>query len=146
MLAEVATGSVIIGVSLIALIAAITIAAIIRYDIDAVLKMWAALGTLLGLLVGTMGTYFFTKDQIQQKDSQIRVAQTALQETQQEKAQLGEKVQDLSRQVASLGSDNGALQMQLTAQQDQFPANARGTESPRISATPRPRSVPAKRP
>jgi hypothetical protein len=72
-LAEVATGSVIIGISLIVLIGAIMIAAVIRFDVDAVLKIWGALGTLLGLVVGTMGTYFFTKDQIQQKDLEIRL-------------------------------------------------------------------------
>ena len=87
-LAEVDTGSVVIGVALIVLIGAIMIAVIIRFDFDSVLKMWAGLGTLTGLLVGIMGTYFFTKDQIEQKDSQIRLTQNALRQTQRDKAQL----------------------------------------------------------
>src|SRR5262245_45383133 len=65
-LAEIATGSVIIGVALIGLIGALMMTTVLRFDIDAALKMWGALGTLLGLVVGTMGTYFFSKDQIQQ--------------------------------------------------------------------------------
>jgi len=95
-IAEVATGSVVVGVSLVLLVAAIMIVAIVRYDVDSVLKIWGALGTLLGLVVGTMGTYFFTKDQIQLKDSQVRTAQVALQATQEQKAQLGNQVRFLA--------------------------------------------------
>ena len=91
-LAEVATGSVVIGVALIALIGAIMIAAVMRFDVDAVLKIWGALGTLLGLVVGTMGAYFFSKDQIQQKDSEIRLTQNPLRQTESDKARLEKKL------------------------------------------------------
>src|SRR4051794_17525619 len=96
-IAEVATGSVVVGVCLISLVAIIMVVAIICYDVDSVLKIWGALGTLLGLVVGTMGTYFFTRDQIQLKDSQVRTAQVALQSSQEQKAQLGNQVRFLAQ-------------------------------------------------
>jgi hypothetical protein len=98
-LGEIATGSVIIGIALITLIGAIMIAAVIRFDIDAVLKMWGALGTLLGLVVGTMGTYFFTKDQIQQKDALISSTQSALHASEVEKANLGSENERLAQEI-----------------------------------------------
>jgi hypothetical protein len=142
-LAEIATGSVIIGIALIALVAAVTIVAIIRYDVDAVLKIWGALGTLLGLVVGTMGTYFFTKDQVEQKDSQIRVTQAALQATQREKDDLGGKLQGLSQQIASFESNKSEIQAQS---KEQPTSTQRMNWSARAQATPTSRKKPFVKP
>jgi len=60
-LAATDAGSVVVAVAIIVLIGAITLVAMLKYDIDAALKVWAALGTVTGLVVGSMGTYFFTK-------------------------------------------------------------------------------------
>lgn len=65
--AEIETGAVIVAVTLIAFVGVIFIIAMIRYPkIEDVLKIWGALGTVLGLIVGSFGTYFFTKDQVKQ--------------------------------------------------------------------------------
>jgi uncharacterized membrane protein YdjX (TVP38/TMEM64 family) len=58
--AQVEWPSAIIGVVLLLIIAAIMIIAMFRYDLDGVLKLWAAIGTLFGLVIGSMATYFFT--------------------------------------------------------------------------------------
>jgi hypothetical protein len=50
--------------ALVALVTAITITAIIRYDVDSVLKIWSSLGTVVGVVTGAVVTYFFTRDAV----------------------------------------------------------------------------------
>ena len=55
------------------------VAAILRYkDVDSVLKIWGALGTLTGLAFGAMGTYFFSKEQLHQKDVELGQRDSAI--------------------------------------------------------------------
>jgi hypothetical protein len=95
-LAEIAGGSVIVAVALIGLVVAIMIVAMIRYDVDGVVKIWGLLGTLVGLIVGTMGTYFFTREEVRSKDSVVAATKAALVATQSEKAQQGAEIQRLA--------------------------------------------------
>jgi hypothetical protein len=64
----------------------ILITSIIRYGVDDFVKFWAAVGTVMGLALGGVGTFFFTKDQVEQKDSQLKVTQQALKISESEKA------------------------------------------------------------
>lgn len=66
-LANIETGSVIVALAIIALVGILMALAIVRETVDGALKLWGGLGTLIGLVVGTMGTYFFTKDATQDK-------------------------------------------------------------------------------
>jgi hypothetical protein len=53
---------VVVGVVLILAIAGIELAALLKYGLDDALKMWAAIGTLVGAVV----TYFFQRERLQE--------------------------------------------------------------------------------
>jgi hypothetical protein len=53
---------VVVGVVLIIAIAGIELAALLKYGLDDALKMWAAIGTLVGAVV----TYFFQRERLQE--------------------------------------------------------------------------------
>jgi peptidoglycan hydrolase CwlO-like protein len=95
-------GSVIVAIGVIVLIGSIIIITLLKHDIDGALKMWAALGTLVGMVVGTMSTYFFATGQVTAKDSEIHAkdfqivaAQKALSASEREKVQAGNKIESL---------------------------------------------------
>ena len=54
-----------VAVALLATIAAIAVVAILRYSVDDALKVWSALGTLVGVVTGAFVTYFFTRGAVQ---------------------------------------------------------------------------------
>lgn len=92
-LAATDTGSVVVAVAIVISIGTITIVAMLKYDIDAALKMWAALGTVTGLVVGSMGTYFFTKDQLSTTSNALAATRTALTASEKQKAQAADQIQ-----------------------------------------------------
>jgi hypothetical protein len=52
-----------IGLALIALVCILMILAILKYrTVDEALKLWGALGAIAGVIGGSMGTFFFTRD------------------------------------------------------------------------------------
>jgi hypothetical protein len=58
-------GAVIVAVTLLGVIGAVMITAIVKYkQPDQVGKVWGMLGPLTGLAAGYMGTFFFTRNQI----------------------------------------------------------------------------------
>jgi hypothetical protein len=57
--------SAIVAVALLALVAAIMIYAMRKYDIDGAIKIWGLLGVIVGIMTGTFGTYFFTRQEVQ---------------------------------------------------------------------------------
>lgn len=102
--AAIETGSVIVALAIIALVGILMSLAIIREKVDGALKLWGGLGTLIGLVVGTMGTYFFTKDAAQdkiaganaQKEAVVERAkdlETALAAAEESKAELVNKLE-----------------------------------------------------
>ena len=56
--------SAVVACALIALVGTVTVAAILKYEIDSTLKMWAALGTIVGVLTGAFVSYFFSRSSI----------------------------------------------------------------------------------
>lgn len=64
--------ALIVTFGIIGLIASITITAIVRYNAEDVLKIWSSLSVIVALLVGGIGTYFFTRDPIARET--LRVA------------------------------------------------------------------------
>jgi hypothetical protein len=76
--AEVEWQSAIVAIVLLVLIAAIMIIAMFRYDLDGVLKLWGALGTLFGLVIGSMATYFFTNQTHEARTAQLRAENMSL--------------------------------------------------------------------
>jgi hypothetical protein len=59
--------SAVVAVALILFLAVVMIIALLRYTMDEVLKLWAALGTIVGIVFGAFGTYFFTREATQAK-------------------------------------------------------------------------------
>lgn len=60
-----------VAVALVLLVTGITITAIIRYDVDSVLKIWSSLGTIVGIITGTAATYFFTRQTIDRLEREL---------------------------------------------------------------------------
>ena len=94
------------------MVAVIVVACIIRYDFKAVLEVLKALGAVIGLMVGTMGTYFFTQVQVQQKDQQMLEASNRIQALpdlmvstlpQGRRAQVWTELQNLSEDLKTKG-------------------------------------------
>jgi hypothetical protein len=69
--------------SIVIFIGAATTAAIVRYDVDGALKIWAALGSVVGLLTGAFVTYFFTRGAV---DAEKKTAELAERQATQAKA------------------------------------------------------------
>ncbi len=71
-----------VAVALLAAVAAISIAAIVRYPIDDALKFWSALAGLVGVITGSFVTYFFTRQVTQQAQQTAQQAQQTAQQAQ----------------------------------------------------------------
>jgi hypothetical protein len=59
--------TVIVAVSVLVVVAAIIITSIIRYKADDFVKFWAAAGTVIGLALGGIGTFFSPKSKSRRK-------------------------------------------------------------------------------
>jgi hypothetical protein len=76
--AQVEWPSAIVAIVLLLIIASIMVIAMFRYDLDGVLKIWAAIGTLFGLVIGSMATYFFTNQAHQAVTARLQAEKQAL--------------------------------------------------------------------
>ena len=72
--------SAVVASMIIALIGAVTVAAIIEYSVGDALKMWGALSGLVGLLTGAFVTYFFTRSAVDTAQEQAKEAQAQTEE------------------------------------------------------------------
>jgi len=119
-IATVETGSVIVACTLLLILGAIMIAAIVRGGIDGAIRVWGVLGTLIGLVVGTMGTYFFTKDANMKEVARVSAEKSAvanenvtlrnaLSASEKEKARLGDEVSRLAQNVQTEQPTNTEL-------------------------------------
>ena len=59
-----------------ALIGGIFIVVFLKNGTDAALKVWAALGTLIGVLTGAIPTYFFQQAHVEAAQSNVQAAQS----------------------------------------------------------------------
>ena len=64
-----------VAIALVALVGLVTVSAIIRYDVDSALKIWGAMGPIIGLFTGAFVTYFFARQAIQSGRSRAQRAQ-----------------------------------------------------------------------
>jgi hypothetical protein len=76
----------IMGVATLVFVGVILGLAIHRYKVDDFVKFWAAVGTVIGLALGGVGTFFFTKENVDARTAQAKTAETALQVTYKEAA------------------------------------------------------------
>jgi hypothetical protein len=73
------TAALIVAVLLLLIVGASGIAAIVRYPIDDALKMWAAIGTLFGTILGAIGGYYFSARAIDQAEKRADTAEQLVQ-------------------------------------------------------------------
>src|SRR5215471_12524489 len=66
-----------VAIALIAFLALVMYIALKRFEMDDILKFWAALGTIVGLIIGTFGTYFFTREVTQAKVQTVEARSAA---------------------------------------------------------------------
>jgi hypothetical protein len=60
-----------VAVALIVLITAVSVAGIARYEVADFLKIWVALTGLIGIITGTIVTYFFTRTSLDQAERKV---------------------------------------------------------------------------
>ncbi len=65
--------SAIVALALILLVGVIMGIALLKYSVDDAMKIWSGLGVLVGIMTGTFGTYFFTRQANEAKVAAIRV-------------------------------------------------------------------------
>lgn len=64
-----------VAIAILALIGAVTVAAIFRYStLTEVLQIWQAMAALIGLVTGAFVTYFFTRGSVESAQEQARDA------------------------------------------------------------------------
>lgn len=73
------TAAVVVAVAVLVIIGAAGIIAIVRYPVAEALQIWAAVGTLFGAILGSMGTYFFTRQTIDQAEKRAAQAEAMVQ-------------------------------------------------------------------
>lgn len=69
-----------VAVTLILLIAAVSVAGIARYEVADFLKIWAALTGLVGIITGTVVTYFFTRASVDNAERKLSETQRKLED------------------------------------------------------------------
>lgn len=83
--------SVTVALGVLLLVAVVLITSIVRYTADEFVRFWAAVGTVIGLALGGVGTFFFTKGKVDEKESQMKAVQLALNTSEKEKVELGKQ-------------------------------------------------------
>lgn len=96
----------IVAISILLIIALLMIVTLLKHEFDDALKLLGALGSLIGLITGMAGTYFFTREQVVLAEQQASLAQS----------QLGQ----LNTQVAELRADNQSLAQQAMEESQQM--------------------------
>jgi uncharacterized membrane protein HdeD (DUF308 family) len=66
-----------VAIVAVVVVGAMTIAAIVRYRVDDVLRVWTGLSGIIGLLIGAIVTYTFTRTSVQQSQRQAQTAQAS---------------------------------------------------------------------
>jgi hypothetical protein len=89
-----------IGLAMTLMIFLITVIAIWKYSaVGPVLQLWAAMGTLSGAMASYFFTRELTREQVQRKEAQIRMYQTALQASAKERDDAGKQVLAIAAQI-----------------------------------------------
>ena len=70
--------SALVAIVLLVIFAAILIIAMFRYNLDDVLKLLGALGTLFGIVIGSIATYFFTNQAHEARTAQLQAEKQTL--------------------------------------------------------------------
>jgi Na+/glutamate symporter len=84
--------STVVGVAFIAAVTAIFIVVVAKDGIDAGLKAWAAIGTVVGVITGVVPTYFFSKSAASTAQQSAKSAHDELDQERRRRADAEQKV------------------------------------------------------
>jgi hypothetical protein len=87
----------IVALGLFVFVAAIIVVAIYRYNANDFMKFWAATGTVIGVALGSVGTFFFTKSEIERTELRLRATQFALETGELRRSEAAKRVTQLSK-------------------------------------------------
>ncbi len=87
------TASAVVGVGILAAVASITIAAILRYSVDDAVKIWTLLSGLVGVVTGSFITYFFTRQTNEQATQRANAADKTAEAATKDKSQTADALQ-----------------------------------------------------
>jgi hypothetical protein len=104
---EINSGSVVVAVSILLVIGGLGITAIIRYPVDQALKVWTALGGILGVVIGAFVTYFFTRQPILQAQKRADVAEQKISVLETRSKELEKQATAVASRVYSAGKTPG---------------------------------------
>lgn len=90
----------VVAVAILVIIGILMTVALVRHKFEDSLKLWGAMGSLLGVITGMAGTYFFTRDQIVQAERQADRAEERVGQLNTEVVSLAATNQELTEQVA----------------------------------------------
>jgi hypothetical protein len=99
----------IVGIVTIFFVAGVLITAILRYKVDEFVKFWAAIGTVIGVALGSVGTYFFAKQQVESTTNQLRATEVALQISESQKNEAATRITQLSNALVDRPKDANTL-------------------------------------
>jgi phage/plasmid-associated DNA primase len=94
---------VVVALAFIGLVVIITVVAILRYQAQDVLKIWGGLSTIVGVMAGSMATYFFTKEPLQQAQQQVVATQERLAEVASKATAAETTLNELTRTYKPIG-------------------------------------------
>ena len=105
-LAEISWQSTVVAVAFLAVVASLMLVVLRKSTVDQALKLWAGLGTLVGVLAGSIPTYFFTdriaQEQVQRQQADTRTQQAEVQRVQAEKDTITLQLRNLESQMQAL--------------------------------------------
>lgn len=141
--------TVIVAISVIALVGGIVITSIVRYKADDFVKFWAAAGTVIGLALGGVGTFFFTKGKVEQTQVQLEHKQDevdrvtkAWKTSESEKADIANKINALSQYVTWNPVASSKLKDLVAALKTEKPEIYYPEKSPQLAVSPAPKGPP----
>jgi len=143
-LANVEWPSAVVACVLIFCLTAGFIAAVMHCNIDGAMKLAGYFTGFLGLILGTILTYFFTREQVQQQVSEKKSIETAFQASQKQRTAAGQQLFQLATKIKrhdpSLEPWQAALFLESIGNELILPAHAllkdSPTPSPSAHATP----------
>jgi len=105
--------SAIVGVALLLAITTIASVAIWKYSVDDALKVWSALGTLVGVVTGAFVTYFFTRTAVQLANQHAQKAASRAQTAEEGAAQASRRALEAATKADGLETTLNTLSTRL---------------------------------